>query len=297
MNKIIVRVNGGLGNQLHCYAFGRAIAHQSKSILEFDIDSAYWNDLYGREYLLNNFSHLRIKPMNTPNTKTVKILFRIFFKFAVNFCRLLPKSIKFIIEEKAPYRYQQNLHYSNFKVNTYFIGYWASPLYYTNIENELRIELKPPTPTNKEALETLKIINSSNSCSLHYRTYEEVKDFNNNSLISYYKKAIDYIKYNNPDTIFFIFSDNIEKAKNQLINIDFKANYIDIKQAKGNLQSLIDFYLMYACKNSIIGDSTFSWWAAWLSDSKINNIVAPFGLSPWGNDWVPSHWKSINYLE
>ena len=51
---------------------------------------------------------------------------------------------------------------------------------------------------------------------------------------------------------------------------------------------------MNQCKVSIIADSTFSWWAAWLDEDDNKTVIAPKGLSPWGDDWAPDNWIKIN---
>ncbi len=294
MSKIVVRINGGLGNQLHCYAFGRAIAHQSKSTLEIDSNSGYWSDPYGRIYLLNNFPHLNVNLYKVPNTSLGKYIFKVGLKLKRLISSILPLKMKILIEEKAPYAYQKEIHYFNYTSFHYFIGYWASPNYYKDIEAELRYELAPPMPENKFAIKMLEKIKSLNSCSIHYRTYEEEVNNGRVSMVEYYKKAVGLVLEKKPEISFFVFSDNIEKAKIQLSGFNVNFNFIDILEAKGNSQSLIDFYLMYSCENAIIGDSTFSWWAAWLSDNSEKCVIAPRGLSPWGDDWLPESWIKVN---
>ena len=294
MSKIVVRIVGGLGNQMHGYAFGRAIAHQSKSNLQIDSSSAFWNDPFGRIYLLNNFPHLNVNLYKVPNTSLGKYIFKIFFSLIRLISGILPLMMKILIEEKSPFVYKKEIHYFNYTGFRYFIGYWATPYYYKDIEAELRYELAPPMPENKYALKMLEKIKSLNSCSIHYRSYEEELNNVRSSMFDYYKKAVGLVLEKNPEISFFVFSDNIDKAKIELSALNVNFIFIDIPEAKGNTQSLIDFYLMYSCENAIIGDSTFSWWAAWLSDCSEKCVIAPRGLSPWGDDWLPENWIKVN---
>jgi len=296
MKQVTVRIIGGLGNQLHCYAFGRSIANKRNARLKLDIKSGYWNDPYNRIYLLNMFPNFKEEILKVPKSLLGRLSFRVLIKIAQKISPVVPLKWRILIQEKAPIQYKREIHEAIFCFSTYFIGYWASYLYYSGIEDQLRNELKPPKPDHPAALELLREIETSRSCSIHFRTYEEEIGVTHPWLFGYYKKAVETIIEKYPETTFYIFSDNLETAKQQLSSLNIKAVYVNIPEAKGNLQSLIDFYLMYACSDAIIGNSTFSWWAAWLSDSADKTIISPYGISPWGKDWVPENWTAINCI-
>ena len=76
----------------------------------------------------------------------------------------------------------------------------------------------------------------------------------------YYENAMEQF----PDADFLVFSDDIEWCKEQPL---FK----DCEFAEGN-DEITDFNLMAGCKGHIIANSSFSWWAAFLSGNK---TVAP----------------------
>jgi hypothetical protein len=262
--------------------------------LEIDIHSGYLRDFYKRIYLLNYFPHLKANIYKYPRTSFANYFFKIGLYCLRILSRYLPIKLKVVIEEDISKSYQRDIHYGNYRSWHYFIGYWASPFYYKDIESELKYELTPPIPENGRALEMLEKIKSVNSCSIHYRSYDEELGNQRFSMAHYYKNAIALMRDKYSDIRFFVFSDNIERAKLELSDIDLNFIFVDIPEAKGNSQSLIDFYLMYSCENSIIGDSTFSWWAAWLSDNGKKWVIAPRGLSPWGDDWLPESWIKVN---
>lgn len=292
---ITIRINGGLGNQLHGYAFGRAVASNCKAVLKLDVESGYWNDPYNRVNLLGQFPSIKV--CNNPfplKSRLAPIFFKCILKLRAYYSRLLPVPLKSVVVENRPPRYQRDIHRARYFGDTYFIGYWASYLYYQDIENDLRQELKPPVPVDSSAIEMLKKINSVKSCFIHWRSYNEEKGVGRSSLRAYYKNAINLVSAKYSDVVFFVFSDDPAAARNEIEFPGRKLIYVDLPSAKGNLQSLADFYLMYACNHAIIGDSTFSWWAAWLSEQNGKIVVAPRGLSPLGEDWVPPHWIPLD---
>jgi len=295
MRSIAIRVIGGLGNQLHCYAFGRAVASQNNAALELDVESGYWNDPYKREYLLDQFLGLRASRYKIRyRNKPARLLFKLCLSLRSAYSRLLPVSLKSVIIEEFPTRYQAEIHRARFFGNPYFVGYWASYRYYQGIENELRQELKPPVPTHPLVLEFLSQIQSVQSCFIHWRSYKEEKGIEHPNLHVYYREAIDVISTRYRDVNFFVFSDDPTAAREVIASTTRKITYVDLPAAQGNLRSLADFYLMYVCDHAIIGNSTFSWWAAWLSDREDKTVVLPRGLSPWGKDWYPPHWIDLD---
>lgn len=86
-----------------------------------------------------------------------------------------------------------------------------------------------------------------------------------------------------PNEDFIVFSDDIEWCKNQGI---FK----DCEFSNGN--EIEDLNLMASCKGIITANSSFSWWAGYLSDAK---VIAP---KKWYTDGeertkCPSNWIRI----
>jgi hypothetical protein len=294
MKKVTIRLVGGLGNQLHCYAFGRAIAEQNHAMLEVDCESGYWNDPFHRQYLLDEFPSLHLNKKRLPLGRPGRVLFKCWLRIGAAAGRALPLPLRPVVVERRPARYQLDTHRTLYRAKPYFMGYWASYRYYQEIAQQLRRDLVPPRPINPAVLRTLEDIQSSPSCAIHWRSYAEEVGVSHTSLIGYYRTAVGLVEERHPGTRFFVFSDNPAVARNKLASLREQMVFVELKETVGNLQSLNDFYLMYSCDHAIIADSTFGWWAAWLSDKETKTIIAPLGLSPWGEDWLPPHWITVN---
>ena len=69
---------------------------------------------------------------------------------------------------------------------------------------------------------------------------------------------------------YYIFTDDVAFARE---NFDFLENYTIVSEH--NFPAYIDMYLMSLCRDNIIANSTFSWWAAYLNVNMNKNIIAP----------------------
>jgi len=85
--------------------------------------------------------------------------------------------------------------------------------------------------------------------------------------LEYYQNAIEICKSQCEDLVYFIFSDDIPWAKNNLKQEN--AYYIDWNI--GN-DSIYDMYLMSHAKMNIIANSTFSFWGAFLNKQSCMTI-------------------------
>ena len=136
------------------------------------------------------------------------------------------------------------------------------------------------------------LLENQNTCSIHVRRGDYLNSPNHHPTqnMNYYMKAI---KKMPKDSVFLIFSDDINWCKQNFPDMPEKFKFIE-----GN-KDYEDLYLMSACKNNIICNSTFSWWAAWLNSNESKVIMAPdtwFGpaYADWNtNDLYCEGWIKI----
>ncbi|NLV20290.1 MAG: alpha-1,2-fucosyltransferase [Bacteroidetes bacterium] len=273
---IVIKIQGGLGNQLFQYATARSLSFELNKKLLFDL-SFYDEERFKNVFRLNQYKIKieladeleirRIRNMKGPNKLSLVL-------------QKMNISTKYT---KRTHWYQD--HIDSFynkrqyvKHPIYLEGWFANPVYFENIHLILLKELYP----NKLSNETLfwqEKIESSNSVSLHVRRGDYLKNnYFNNLPASYYNKAIDFFRKKKMDPEFYFFSDDMAFVKNEFKGIN-GVHFVDVNNKKDNYYSTIkdveDLYLMSRCKHQVIANSTFSWWGAWLNKNPEKIIIAP----------------------
>lgn len=206
---IIIKLKGGLGNQLFQYAFGRLLSIQRNDMLLLDTTSfGEENDTY-RLYGLNPFS-IRAKIASETDIKKAKYPLG-----------LLSKLVRFF-NLKILRKFHIGWDESVLKTEDKYIeGYWQSYKYPELIRNELLEEIKLLKPIENMYSEILEKMKSTDSVSLHVRRGDYVSDprtsrVHNICDLDYYARAISIISNKTKKPNFFLFSDDIEWVKNNL---------------------------------------------------------------------------------
>lgn len=264
---IIIKIHGGLGNQMFCYIVYKKILLIGKEIY-VDIKDTYK-------------SHNGYELENIFNIKTIKadINTSIYYSDSnSNILQRVRRKIfgrrKTFFKEKIEFKYDNNIF--NIDNDKYLSGYWQSIKYLEGIEDEIRKDFTFKNKLDNKNLEALNLINNSNSISIHIRRGDyfrgnNEKLFGNIATVDYYKKAMKIIEEKIENPVYFVFSNDMEWVKE---NIEFKceANYIDWNVGEDSYK---DMQLMSNCKHNIIANSTFSWWGAWLNNNQNKIVIAP----------------------
>lgn len=247
---IIVRIVGGLGNQMFQYAYAKALQQKGFNV-QIDISKFKTYKLHGG-YHLDKFN-IDLKTSGSLST----------------FLSLI--KIKKNRKEKI-LLFDENL--LNLSGNEFVKGYFQTERYFSNIRAVLLKQFAIKENLSDSTIQYTKDIkNQKESCSIHIRRGDYISDQEANNIhgtcdLEYYQKAIAHIKTKFNKTHFYIFSDDISWTKKNL-NID-NATYIDHKTIPHE-----DIYLMSLCDNNITANSSFSWWGAWLNQNSDKTIIAP----------------------
>jgi hypothetical protein len=279
---IIVKIYGGMANQLFQYAAGYALAKYHNVALKLDI--SYFQEMNEdtkREFELSKF------PIDY-TIATQEEIDQVFKFRSMDYAwnKLIPLGKKRFYGEKKPGYYDS---FFNLGDTVYLRGYFQSEKYFAKHKQLIIEQFKINTVNFKHLLPQAQTLSNSNSVALHIR----LGDYLNPTLsgimapfnLDYYKKAIALIKQKISNPSFYIFSDQINLAK-ELLDVEIDAIYVDASISKNADQ---DFFLMQSCQHQIITNSSFSWWAAYLNQYPQKIVIAP-------QKWYKDHFGDATNL-
>ena len=295
---IIVKLWGGLGNQMFQYAAARRLSLVNETQLKLDL-SWFQKVPSGdtpRPYDLNVFNTVQ----NVASPAEVKALRGIDI-------RRWPKVVKRFLQGTGLFinkSYVMEKHYHldpeilDIHGDVYLDGYWQSARYFSDEERLIRQEFTIKIPPDLANREVADIIRNVEAVSLHVRRGDYVSDHKAGlhhgiSPLAYYKKAISEIISRVENPHFFVFSDEPEWVKRNL-SIDHPGTYVE---HNGPEKGFEDLRLMSLCRHHIIAKSSFSWWGAWLAVHQEKIVIAPKNwfseASIDTSDLIPDGWIRI----
>uniref|UniRef100_A0A7C1TAP0 Alpha-1,2-fucosyltransferase n=1 Tax=Agrobacterium albertimagni TaxID=147266 RepID=A0A7C1TAP0_9HYPH len=291
---IIVKLLGGLGNQMFQFATGRAVAHRLNAELLLDVSAFTHYDL--RRYELDSWA-IRARPA-TPEELT-----RAGVSAAPpTFVRRLMQAAGFGLPmnrfQEASFAYDPRI--LAVKDPAYLDGYFQSARYFADVAGLLREEFVLRAPVDDRNAEVRRKIDESgaSAVSLHIRrgdyvTNAHTAQYHGVCSLDYYRRAVAHIAERCPAPRFFVFSDDLDWVKDNL-HIEQEMVLVD---ANGPDSGAWDMALMMACRHHIIANSSFSWWGAWLNPHPEKIIVAPqqwfSGATHDTRDLVPGDWVRL----
>ena len=283
---LIVRLMGGLGNQMFQYAFGKALEIKT-----------------GRKVLFDKLSYQEAKKLiiNNKNEDADGVVIRNYALdiFNINnddFADLSQiKRCKKRIQEENPFIYNEKL-FEEKRPYIYYEGYFQNENYFKDIKEIIKNEFKFPDISEKDEFNQnlLKKINTcENPVFIHLRRGDYV-NLGWDLSINYYKKAIEYIKEHVKNPTFFVFGQDCKEFINKEFgNIDTVFEIIGEENSKNN-EDWKDIALMLECKHAIIANSSFSWWGVWLGKANDGIVVAPSPFVNGQDEIICDNWVKIS---
>lgn len=298
---VLIRLMGGLGNQMFQYAFGRrmALVHKTELVLDQTLllDKSKLHELVThRDFDLDIFN------LHGYRWATEEEIFLFNGNPKVSVVKKISRKIKnsFSPKQLVIQNFNEwNENYLSLKNNVCFVGRWQSELYFKDAADQIRKDFTITSLLSNEIVSQASKIKSCESVCLHIRRGDLVTSTLYSSTIGaltmdYYTQALGYIRGKVSNPIFFIFSDDIEWCRANIV-LPEQTFYMDNstagKKAEGHL------YLMQQCRYFIISNSTYAWWGAWLANAENKIVIYP---KNWYKDvknnnpkMCPINWKAL----
>lgn len=276
----VVRLQGGLGNQMFQYAFGLALARTSPDELLYDT-SSYDSDSHRSPALhfwrtdppLLRAEHLPLLPRRFGGAGLWGLL-----SGRRPLALVRERRCRFDAKYLAPRRH------------TYFQGYWQSEKYFTGLRPTLLESFQPIAEVGRDATAWARRIEQTRSLAVHVRRTDYVHlPMMQVCSTDYYEQAVQRLVSRFAGIEAFVFSDDLPWCRHNLA-LPCPTRYVAVGAAAPH----IDLWLMTLCKHHVIANSTYSWWGAWLKQTSGGETIAP---CPWfadkklqGSDVVPDAW-------
>jgi len=278
-SRVTVKIVGGLGNQLFCYATARALAHRAGASLELDIDFFRADVRYAREYRLDRFSlaphHVRQTRRWLPRALDLR-WWRV--KRLIAQYGGIP-GVTAVIERGAKDFHSELLDRPP-SGNVLLDGYWQDERYFRDIRAQLLQELQVvqvPDGRHRALGETLR---STCSVAIHCRRHHHrLADGSVHPArgrtgldVQYYRRAFELLTTRVRPEQVCLFGDEPSWLVAALPS-GLPATVVDWNGQPGG--EVWDLWLMAQCRHSIVSNSTLSWWGAWLGDHDGATVIAP----------------------
>jgi hypothetical protein len=284
---IVVRLYGGLGNQLFQYATARALAIRCNTELVLDLSwfEAIPKSNTKREYELNHFNIKARQP---------RFAERVFFSICASrfFSIILNLIPLFKVFRESKFNFDER--FKSITGHIYLNGYWQSYKYFESYRDQICNELKVLDSIANSDLLIASKIQDSISVSIHVRRGDYVskpsaESFHGICGLDYYALAIATIFKKFPEAHFYVFSDDMDWSKANLPLNAENSTFV----SHNNSSAVNDMRLMSMCKHHVIANSSFSWWAAWLNPGDGKVVIAPekwFAVEPQPKTLLPKNW-------
>lgn len=274
---IIVKLWGGMCNQMFQYAFGYALAKKHNDELCFDIEF-YENQPghVGKRKVISQKEFPLLSEIKTVNRSwSVEILENKYILHLLRYtrgCNLVVPPYKLVVEKL--HKHYDDIPYNKQMIN-FYDGYWQSDAYFCDLEEELREQFTPSLSVQKKVREWRATIGNSCCVAVHIRRGDYLSKVNQGKITTtndneYYLKAFNIAKQRLTNPTFCFFSDDIEWCKETFSKVLKNVVFVENQSSDA---ALIDLFSIAECEHGIMSPSTFSWWGNWLRNPNKEGLV------------------------
>lgn len=295
---ISLYANGGLGNQLFNYAAARTLADRTSTGLV--VDGSTYRDQWGpdatRPHILHRFPVRAVFRNLEPSTPRGSLV------------RRISRRVREDLFSRVLFRSGGEIGYfpgfRHLGGRTILKGHFISPKFFAENEDRIRRDLTLESGIVTGDEEAIRLFNSirgnENAVGVHVRRGDllspELDWLLLPGIVEYYRQAIDRMVDRLGSPVFWVFSDDPAWCRAAFAEYPADIRFVDTL-SDSRVNPVKEFFLMCQCRNFIIANSAFSWWAAWLGSHARKHVMAPY---KWDNralvsvmDLVPAEWERI----
>lgn len=290
--------SGGLGNQLFNYAAARTLADRIGTELVIDVDSyrKQWTPDASRPFLLHHFP--------------VRARFRNFGPLQDKL-PIWQRGIRWLREDAFTKQVRRDSigyfsEFADLPSRTILRDHYISPRFFEGNVDRIRCDFRLSNSIlngDATAIALLASIERSlNPVFVHVRRGDFLYPENSSHYLpvieQYYFTAMAMMAEHFVEPAFFCFSDDPAWCRDRFTGLPYDITFVgDIERPAAN--PLSDFYLMSQCKGSVIANSGFSWWAAWLCNYPSKKVVVPYIFDAANrvpmDDLIPAAWTRVKW--
>lgn len=276
---IIIRIHGGLGNQMFEYAFYKYMEALYPGKVKADLTWFDRNYVEHQGYELEKVFGIKLDAASYDEIAGIHEYYPKYYSFA-GFRYIARKVAKFKnrnnkptgthIIDFGPEKYTKRDIFDNLDSSKdwYIEGVFCSDAYLS------MLDVKPSDifkfNTDKYIKTDIDRMANQNSVAIHIRRGDYVGNVFDIVTVDYYKRAVQLVKEKVDNPVFYIFSDDMDYVKD---NFEFVDNYIPVHN--DGKASFIDMQLISSCKHMIIANSSFSYWGAVIGEKENSIVIAP----------------------
>lgn len=283
MKKLVVRIGGGLGNQMFNFAVGLKLAKETGRSLVLDITEPMI--VPGRAYGLDDFRGPRATAKCGLCLSAVFLLARVLQRFGQAWTRVFLGccGIRWLHcwEDQPGFAASLAKGAANCTNRILYVSGCCALLPPIVEQETVREAFSPVIPILSDEFD-------GDSVSVHVRR----TDYGDAALgATYYRVAIAHMKAKVPRARWFVFSDDLSWCRTTFADLS------DCVFVEGDpVRPWADIVKMSLCRHHIVANSTFSWWGSYLS-SRDGYTLCPsrwFGGGPATPGLVvPESWEQV----
>lgn len=291
----VVRISDGLGNQMFQYAFARKISMNTEHQVYLDTrfinnedfarqgkDTHFKKKMPHREYGLSHFN-IKLPEANEKVLLPWCYLQRTGKRYQM-VKYLASHDMWFWQYRQEAYNFDGTVPKVGVRFPTYYQGYFFDLKYFDDIRTVLQREF---SLRDKITLSygLREIINQRNTVSIHIRRGDFLRLNRDISESGYYQRAVSIMESKILNPVYLVFSDDMAWVRE---NIDLRGEKIYISEM--GFKDYEEMSIMKHCRNHIIANSTFSFWAAYLNQNEDKTVICP---KRWRSSIIPKCWETV----